>query len=162
MKFILTIGVLIIGISCSFSQWNPKQKIDLSRNNIGVNLLGEGSFISLAYERNFSISENQFINAHLGVGYNQELCFLWCGEPTRYLTIPHRITYNVGKRKHFFEIGFGGVGILEHQLDQYAVFPTMGYRFQGSHFFLRTYACYIMTSSDITPIPFGISLGGSF
>ena len=75
-------------------------------NSINLNLLGDASLISINYERQFLVSPAFILSSKLGLGYNFE--FIIFGNPEHYLTIPHHITGNIGKGRHFFEFGLGG------------------------------------------------------
>lgn len=101
---------------------NPEKMVD-SRplNSVYLNFFGDASFISLNYERQFLVSKTFIISSKVGLGYNEEfqfLCFPLCLSNEKYLTVPHHITANLGKERHFFEFGFGGTSHLETNLNR--------------------------------------------
>ena len=118
------------------------QETDTKRplNSIYLNLLGEGSLISANFDRLFPISPNFHISGNIGLGYNQEINILGGSNPYRFLTIPHHLTGNIGKKRHLFEFGVGGTQLLGKDYSQYAIYPIIGYRLQPlktNKFFMR-------------------------
>ncbi len=101
-------------------------------NNVGLNFVGDASLVSINYERQILISPNIIISSRIGLGYYGEFQLCWGGPcntpPDRYLTIPHHITSNIGKGRHFFEFGFGGVVIDGNTPQPYIFYPVVGYR----------------------------------
>ncbi len=77
-------------------------------NNIALNFFGDGSIVSINYERLFPVKEDLLLIGKIGIGYNSEfrLC-LWgsCNSPTtNYLTLPLHLSGNLGKEKHFYRL----------------------------------------------------------
>jgi hypothetical protein len=102
-------------------------------NNVTLNFIGDASLVSINYERQFLVTPNFIISSRIGIGHYGEfsLCsslILCTTPPAQYLTIPHHITGNLGKGKHFFEFGFGGVVIDGNTPQPYIFYPVIGYR----------------------------------
>ena len=143
-------------------------------NNVNLNVLGDASIISLNYERLFLISENNFITAKLGVGYNQELQLFSWGSDTPsvdYITIPHHISANFGKTRHFLEVGLGGTYFKGNTPYHYLLYPLVGYRFQPlktNNINFRVFVCYPFKGIDSKEtddkifFPIGLSAGICF
>ncbi len=141
-------------------------------NNINLNLLGDASIISVNYERQIIVSSIFILSSKLGLGYNEEfqIC-IWgpCSTPSeKYLTIPHHITGNIGKGKHFFEFGLGGTIINGNTTQPYLLYPIFGYRIlplNSNKLNFRIFGQIPFSGTeteDILFIPFGLSLGVSF
>lgn len=139
-------------------------------NGISFNLLGDASLISVHYDRLILLGPSFMLSGKLGVGYNEEfqLCIFGpCSSPPgKYMSIPHHITGNLGKRKHFFEFGLGGTLILGNTVQPYVLYPMLGYRFlplrSGKINFRIFGQVPLSRIEDILFVPFGISLGISF
>ncbi len=135
-------NILVLTLAlCSIVVFSQENDTKRPLNSIYLNLLGEGSLISANYDRLFPISPNFHISGNIGLGYNQEILIFTTGEsPDRFLTIPHHLTGNIGKRQHLFEFGIGGTQLLGQDYSQYAIYPIIGYRLQpmkSKKFFLR-------------------------
>jgi hypothetical protein len=170
MKRIILIIVFAISGTFLFAK-NNRDSTDIRPiNNINLNICGDASIISLNYERLFLINQNFFITGKLGIGYNQEfqIClFGTCSPPEDYLTIPHHITGNLGKGRHFLEFGLGGTIINGKTNQHYLLYPIVGYRLQplkSNKVNFRIFGSIPFTgleTEDILFIPFGLSLGVS-
>jgi len=169
-KIALPIILLFTGIVL-FAQ-NQEDTLDLRPvNNISLNLLGDASIISINYERQFLLSPNFILSGKLGLGYNTEfkICIFGpCSPPENYLTIPHHITGNIGKERHFFEFGLGGTIINGNTTQHYLLYPIVGYRIlplrsKKISFRIFTQIPFSgLETDDIIFIPFGLNLGLSF
>jgi hypothetical protein len=140
-------------------------------NSIYINLLGDASLLSMNYERNFLISNSFLISGKLGLGYNEEfqLCIFGpCSPPDNYITIPHHITGNVGKGRHFLEFGLGGTLINGNTSQTYLLYPIIGYKLlplKPNKLNFRIFGQIPfsgLVTEDILFIPVGISIGISF
>jgi hypothetical protein len=140
-------------------------------NSIYINLLGDASIISINYDKQFLISSNFILSGKLGLGYNEEfqICLEGsCPSPDKYLTIPHHITGNIGKDRHFFEFGLGGTIISGNTPQKYLLYPIVGYRIlplQSKKVNFRIFGQIPFSgleTKDILFVPFGLSLGVSF
>ena len=173
LEFILTI-VFLIFETFLFAQ-NRYDKTDRRpQNNINLNLYGDGSIVSINYERLFLFESTSFLTSKLGLGYNREFQFCWgscSSSPEEYITIPHHFTVNSGGKRHFFEIGLGGTIIIGNTKLNYIPYPIIGYRIQPLkkyNFDFRIFGCLplsgwiILNINDILFMPFGLSLGISF
>lgn len=135
-------------------------------NSINLNLLGDASLISINYERQFLVSPAFILSSKLGLGYNFE--FIIFGNPEHYLTIPHHITGNIGKGRHFFEFGLGGTIINGNTTQPYILYPIVGYRIlplKSNEITFRIFGQIPFSgieTDDILFIPFGLNLGVSF
>tara|TARA_B100001248_G_scaffold51917_1_gene33779 strand:- start:458 stop:970 length:513 start_codon:yes stop_codon:yes gene_type:complete len=117
---------LLFGNGIVFSQDRPL-------NNIGINLVGDASHVSIHYEKLQLTDKSYIFGYKLGIGYNQEfqLCIFGpCSSPAEnYLTIPHHVTANLGTSKSFFEFGLGGTMLVGETKVPYIFYPILGYRF---------------------------------
>jgi hypothetical protein len=144
--------------------------------SIYTTLAGDATIISINYDKIFPISQILRISGKIGSGYNEEfrLC-IWggCNSPqSKYLTIPHHITGNIGKGRHLFEFGLGGTVIIGSTTQPYFIYPIVGYRILplrsnkitfrifGQLPFPRTDGIFL--ADDIIFMPVGLSLGVSF
>jgi len=117
-------SVLIVLFTIVNAQNLEVQHIDRPKNNISLNLLGDASIISVNYERIFVINSSFFVTGKVGFGYNKEFLFCLfgsCNTPDRFFTIPHHITGNLGKGRHFFEFGYLPLSNTELLEDIYLV-----------------------------------------
>jgi hypothetical protein len=172
MNRIILIIVFTISGTFLFAQ-NNRDSTDIRPiNNINLSICGGASIISLNYERLFLINQNFFITGKLGIGYNEEfkLCIFGpCSPPEKYITIPHHITGNLGKGRHFFEFGLGGTIIIGKTNQHYWLYPLVGYRLQplkSNKVNFRIFGSIpfsgLNSVEDIIFIPFGLSLGVNF
>ncbi len=138
-------------------------------NGVGLNFLGDASILSLYYDRFFPVSPSFRMSSKLGVGGNQEFCLMGsCGSVETFVTLPHHLTGNIGKGRHFFEFGLGGTVIMGNTDQHYLLYPMLGYRFwplisHKAH--CRVFVQMPFTgldTQDIGFVPVGFSLGVSF
>ena len=171
MKIIIISVLFVMSVSYLFAQ-NISDTISVRpMNNINLNILGDASIVSLNYERLFFITPGIFISGDLGIGFNQEFTQNLDGSgastPDTYLTIPHHITGNIGKGKHFFEFGMGGTIINGFPDKKYFLYPIIGYRLQPLksnkvNFRIFTTLLNNGKDSEIYILPLGLSLGLCF
>lgn len=167
MRKQILVTVLLMVSSTLFAQDNERPL-----NSIQVNLLGDASIISINYDKQFLISPTFILSSKFGLGYNEEfqICIFGpCSSPPeKYLTIPHHITGNIGKGKHFFEFGLGGTIISGNTNQNYFLYPIVGYRvlpLNSNKVNFRVFGQIPFSgleTEDILFIPFGLSLGISF
>ena len=158
----------------SFSTFGQRDVVE-SRplNNYGLGVGGISPRISFNYERLFKGNDNLIISGQLGVGELEisYLCLNFSGGPSNcppselYFTIPHHLSANFGKGRHFFEIGIGGTAIVDYYDLPYIIGPIMGYRIlplnKGKINF-RIYGSLPFTGYDtggFIYIPIGLNLG---
>ncbi len=167
MKKILIIILLVLGMN-SFAQHLDTKSNLRPLHSIGVNLFGDASAISGYYEKLFSIKDNFILSGKLGFGYNETFCIFESCKKETFLTIPHHITANIGKKQHFFEFGFGGTLLIGNETSSYIIYPTIGYRIvplKTNRLNFRIFGQYPLLKSKPIEAPFvpiGISLGLSF
>jgi len=157
-KSVIALALLIPGIIL-FAQ-NQKESPDKKPlNNIYLSTFGvDVSMFSVNYERLFLVQPKFFLSGELGIGYNKVVHFIESfGFPAiyaygDYLTIPHHITMNVGKRKSFFEFGIGGTAIIGcNAPEKYYLYPIIGYRlhpFISNKVNFRVYTTYPVDCID--------------
>jgi hypothetical protein len=172
MKRITLIIVFVISGTFLFAQNNGDSTDIRPINNINLNIFGDASIISLNYERLFLFNKYFFITGKIGIGYNEEfkLCIFGpCSPPEKYITIPHYITGNLGKGRHFIEFGLGGTIINGKTNQHYWLYPIVGYKLQplkSNKVNFRIFASIpfsgLYSVEDIYFIPFGLSLGVCF
>ena len=176
-KFIFIIFLTVYGtMGCAQDPdtsifWRPV-------NNVHVNLFGgDGSVLSINYEHLYVVEDHFLLTGKMGMGYNQEfqICiFGSCPPPEQYFTIPHHITGNLGKNRHFFEFGLGGTMVLGNTYQHYYLYPLLGYRIQPvrwNKLNFRIFGSIPLWGLESTPwgpskegstimfLPFGISAG---
>lgn len=135
-KISVTTFVILALMAKVFSQQTESKDLELNdsfrtNSNLYLGVLGDGSLVSLNFEKFYKKTSRGFFSSRLGVGYNEEfqLCLTNnCPSPRRFINIPHSISYNFGSNRHYFETGVGGVLLLNSTPD-YKIFPTLGYRY---------------------------------
>ena len=140
-----------------------------NKNTVDLTFGGSGLEISANYRRKILIRPAYYLNISLGVGTVP----LSGG-----VTFPHQLSYNLGRKSSFLELGIGGTywtglsnssGYAE-RIYSYQFSPLVGYR---RHFFnnlvIRIYANPLFHLSgeyyreDYKIIPYlGLSIGHSF
>ena len=158
--------LLLLALSSStFSQEN----IDLKKNAVDIAIGGNGLFISTNYSRIVLVKPNYFINTLVGIGTIPSVGGV---------TLPHQITFNIGKNSSYLELGIGGTfwsgksnssGYSE-TVTSYQLSPIIGWRknFKNNLVF-RAYANPLFHISgeyfieDYSVVPYaGVSLGYAF
>lgn len=167
---ILTIILILTG-AVIFAQINDDSISRRPVNSISINLLGDASIISVNFERIFLISSTFILTGKLGLGYNEEFQFCIfgsCPPPEKYLTIPHHVTGNLGKGRHFFEFGLGGTIVSGNTNQYYLFYPIVGYRLlplKSNKVNFRIFGQIPFSgleTEDILFIPIGLNLGICF
>lgn len=155
--------------------------VERFKNSVTIGIAGDGSLISLNYDKLYKINDKVLLDGRIGIGYNEQFT-IW-GTPYRYLTIPHHFTINFcganqlnRAANHLFEIGLGGTLILGSIEHHYAFYPKLGYRFSPVHskkitfrlqanipvLFNRWYDFALWSDHEMVFLPIGISLGYLF
>ncbi|HLF65739.1 MAG TPA: hypothetical protein VI603_18405 [Saprospiraceae bacterium] len=172
----IVLSILISFLNLTYTVVLSQSKTDSlykrPANSFNVNLLGDASIVSCSYERLFYTKSNFFIAAKLGVGYSKEfrICFGRCTtRPNTYLTIPHHLTMNLGKRTSFLEIGIGGTKVSSLTFRNYLLYPIIGYRYQPIRINQASFRISIHVpvigrnkEEDVLFSPFGFNLGVCF
>ena len=161
--------ILLFTFIHAFAQKLDETTVSRPLNIVSVNLFGDASAISLNYERLFQINDHFVVSSKLGLGYNEEfkLC-LWESPciPDTFITMPHHITGNLGKKQHFFEFGLGGTALMGGNSNSYIMYPTVGYRIvplRKNRLNFRIFAQYPLWGGfKVLFMPVGVNLGLSF
>lgn len=170
MKKLFLISVFVATHTVISAISLPDSIARIPLNNINLNILGDASIASINYERLFLLSPKFFISGDIGIGFNKEFVFgLDNNNPKSdsYLTIPGRITGNIGNRKHSLELGIGATKINGFPDKDYFIYPIIGYRMQplkqGKVNF-RIFATLLHNGdrTEIYVLPLGVSLGICF
>lgn len=164
----LIVGVMLIS-KVALTQNNLVAEPDTTRpmNIVSLSFTGEGTMISANYERLFLLGSTNFIAGRIGVGYAGNIISDDNSEPENYLTIPHHITGNIGKKIHFLEVGISGAIITGDLDNHYMLGPLIGYRLQAmksNKLNLRIFGTvpFLPYYADIFYLPLGISVGYCF
>ena len=141
-------------------------------NGIVVDFLGNGSNVSLSYERLFRINDYVFLSGSLGAGFGRQLSDRDPAQDTikmvrqGYLTIPALITFNGGKGRHFAEAGIGSTATIGDVYPHLLYFLTAGYRLQplrSGNLSIRIFGNWLFNNNtdfrNLYFVPFGASLG---
>jgi hypothetical protein len=141
-------------------------------NVIVVSIIGDGSNVSLNYERLVKINDNFFLTGRIGGGYGRQLTPGVESDTVLrpvYLTIPLQITLNAGKSRHFAEAGIGSTAAIGNVCPHILYYLTAGYRLQplkSGNLSIRLYGNWLFTKSDdfknLYFVPFGASIGIAF
>ncbi|MCZ4695578.1 hypothetical protein DWB61_12705 [Ancylomarina euxinus] len=171
IRIVSLVGLCLFLSVMAYSQENDDdlRRIMERKNNIDLSIGGTGLFASVNYNRMIFVKTNYFVNASVGIGTVP----LNGG-----IAIPHQVTFNLGKKSSFLELGIGGTcwsgksnasGYTE-TLNSYQLSPIIGWRKHfGNNLIFRVYANPLFRISgeyyieDYSVIPYlGISLGYSF
>jgi hypothetical protein len=173
IRIIIALAFLISG-TILFAQDEGESPFNRPRNNIYDNIFGgDASVSSLNYERLILVRSKCFFTGSLGIGYNKNVDEGYKGSlyqisHSQFMTIPHHITINVGKKRSFFEFGIGGTGIIGDANKNYYLYPIIGYRLHSSKPMKLNYRVYISfpfegyKNVEFWWFPIGISVGGGF
>lgn len=167
MKTILLVITHVLITTSILAQGNNEIPVERQTNRIFLNVFGDASMVSVNYDKVFLINDAFFLSGKLGAGFYQELT-IWKDDIPfpKYFTIPHHITGNLGKGKHFLEFGLGGTFLTG--VDKiYIVYPIIGYRllpFESNKVNLRIYGQLPVAGYNWETfwfVPVGLSLGFS-
>lgn len=164
---VMTALILSVGVMNAYSQ--DGQTIIPKKNQLGVTIGGNGIGVSLHYGRSFLISSTRFMEVVVGVG-----SVPFAGG----ISVPHQITYNLGKNGNYLELGLGGTywqgtddaTANQTSISSYQIYPLVGYRKQfRNHILLKAYinpfvhisGVHLYENNDIVPFG-GLSIGYSF
>lgn len=168
MKYKLLLIALLFSLIAN-AQDSLKISKTIQKNNIGINIAGEASRVAINYEHNIVLKNHHFVNLGIGIGRNEEFA-LWTSGKS-YVTFPHHLTYNIGQKRHFFELGVGGTVLVarETNFNSYFIYPITGYRFQSirqGRLFFRIYLSFLVHTGGEHPrnfpIPGGAAIGFTF
>lgn len=167
IRIISLVGLCLLLSVIAYSQENEDLSETVKKNTVDLTVGGTGLFVSVNYSRILLIKSNYFINTSAGIG-----TVIMIGG----VSVPHQLTFNIGKKSSFLELGIGGTfwtgksnesGYTDI-INSYYISPIVGWRknFKNNLVF-RTYANPLFYISgekseyQITPF-MGISLGYSF
>lgn len=172
MRTIVLCLLPLVTFSSNWAQESSIGKTSRPLNSLSLNFLGDASLISVSYERQYILKENFLLTTKLSMGYNSEVRFCLFGSCSgagdRFFTLPHHITGNWGKGKHFLEFGLGGAYVVGNTNYHYVAYPLIGYRilpFEKDKINFRIYSAYPFNGNDILDYYFsmiGLSFGVSF
>ncbi len=141
-------------------------------NNAAINICGDASILSLHYERLFVLNPNLLLAGKLGIGFDEptiKYLFGYTTPPNDYfIALPHHLTCNLGKGRHFFEFGLGGSLVWEGSSRDYCLYPVAGYRLQPmktNKLHIRFYGALPISGNEEVNAqftPLGLSLGICF
>ncbi|MBT34180.1 MAG: hypothetical protein CMO01_31335 [Thalassobius sp.] len=176
MRMLILVALQLTVSVALFAQDDDELIDERPLNSISLNLLGDASLISINYERQFIINPSFILSSKLGAGFNKEfqlnLCFSGScpnpPSPDTFFTIPHHITGNIGKERHFFEFGLGGTNIVGNTSQPYLFYPIIGYRLlpeEADNINFRIFLQIPFSGLDTDKIvfsPLGLNFGISF
>lgn len=170
MKKVVLIFFLLITSVVVHAQHLSEPLASRQDNSIYINFFGDGSLISVNYERRFHVSSHFFLSSKIGIGVEPrwQLCIFVCDPFRAFATIPHHFTGIIGKGEHFFEFGLGGTVVFAHPTQPYFLYPMVAYRFLSilpSKANVRIYVQWPFSGIKTDNIffrPFGLSIGGNF
>lgn len=164
----LTLVLIFLHASIILSAQNTVDSLETRPlQNISLNLLGDASILSFNYERQFIVGSALILSSKLGIGSNVEF-EPFSNEDVTYLTIPHHITGNLGKGRHFFEFGLGGTFLYGETTQPYIAYPIFGYRLmplRANRFGFRIFGQFPFSglpAQDILFIVFGVNFSFHF
>lgn len=174
MKGIKFLGLIFFCTIFAFESYSQINANDLKniidrKNVIDITLAGQGGFLSANYSRILLVKQKYFLLASAGMG----VIPFYAG-----FSLPHQLTFNIGKKSNFLEVGLGGT-YLQGKTDSsgftetttsYLLSPIVGWRKNFSNnLVLRIYANPLIDVSgasiyeDMVVVPYlGISFGYSF
>lgn len=138
---------------------------DRPLNSLYVSFAGDFSLIAVNYEGAIPVKSGIHLSSKIGLGYLEEvICILGCYYDHGFVTIPHHLTANFGKKRSFFEVGIGATYVINKI---YLPYATVGYKFlslEKGKINFRVYGQLPLLYWDAPPndllfIPFGVSVG---
>lgn len=155
MKKLIFTFVFLASAFLLFAQDKQDLVISRPRNSVYFGLLGDASLLSIHYERLLLSLPDFLLIGKCGLGINEEFQ-IFGGSTKTFWTIPHHLTGNFGKEKHFFEIGLGGTIINGDTNQHYLLYPIIGYRLLSTtkNLNLRIFASYPFSGMETDVIVF--------
>jgi hypothetical protein len=168
----MKLHVRLLALLLLFASHTSRAQEERPKNTLGLNI-GWGTIASLDYERIWQSPKTQNLwIASLGIGGGLEGDITAVGgripiqDLKWFLVVPHKVTYNIGKKHHFMEIGLGGIIVGGPTTQPYISYPVIGYRFIGKNNSTFKFHLSIpfsgLETDDLAFIPFGIGLGQLF
>jgi hypothetical protein len=150
MKYTLLIISICVSISLR-AQSSASEETFRPTNNLYLDLFGGGSIFSVNYEKVFLSKKNSFLNFRIGAGYTQDKSDAILGitekefnagigvfhytktndysAPTSHFSIPTHLSVNLGRDKHYFEVGLHYTYYLPVKSVVHTFGPILGYRY---------------------------------
>ncbi|HMV25837.1 MAG TPA: hypothetical protein PLH27_02995 [bacterium] len=151
----IKIVLVFICFFCSTATISAQVK---TPNAVYVEVIGNGGFYSVNYERLFC---NYF-------GFRVGASYLYLGDVGQYASFPILANFFMGGKHHKFELGVGctvmndaPVGEFSNWDTKYFRTITLGYRYQSKENFFRIGFTPLFTGHEIIPLG-GISFGRAF
>jgi hypothetical protein len=174
MKKIILITLLAFTAMALSAQDYASPVPERLMNNVTVTFLGDGSNLSLNYERWLRLSDFMFVTGRIGAGYGKKITLenivdSIMPKPPAYFTLPVNVTFNIGKGRHFAEAGIGSTITIGDVNPHLLYYFTGGYRLQPlkkGNMSLRIFGNYLFNSRkdfhNLFFVPFGINFGIAF
>ncbi len=163
-KLFVLVAIGWMFVFYGYAQQDNQEPESRPLQSVAFNILGEASGFSFNYERFFVLNDKMLLSAKIGMGvvHEFEFCIFGNCSPLRtFFTVPHHVTLNLGKRRHFFEIGMGGTLLGGY----YILYPVAGWKIIPEHtggFYFRLFLEHpIQRPEGVRVIfwPLGLSLG---
>ncbi|PLW98830.1 MAG: hypothetical protein C0593_04690 [Marinilabiliales bacterium] len=164
MKKILFLILLATIWNVTLAQDSNNHKDTRPLVNLNLNVFGDASVFSINFERQIVLNHTLILSTKLGLGYNQEF-LIFDDDPEQYFTLPHHLTLNIGKTRHFFEVGIGGTLMPGNIFHPYVLYPIVGYRIlplRTKKINFRVFGEVPVSGYDnvnVIFVPFGLSIG---
>jgi len=165
IRTLLLTAVAILITANTYGQDVTKTEFIVPKNSVSLNMGLMFLAPSVEYGRILLQKEKWFLNGSAGIG-----TVAMAGG----VTVPHQLTFNIGKRSSFFEVGAGGVfwngttdasGFTERE-SSYNIGPLLGWRkYCKRKFFFRLYMNPLVLSpisNDFSDIFYILNTGFSF
>ena len=165
IKFLTLIAISLLVTTSIFSQEETQKKFSVPKNSTYINLNMPFFAPSIEYGRVLHSGTKGFLDASAGIG-----SISFAGG----VTVPHKLSYNFGKKSSFLEVGVGSVywngttnasGYTERE-SSYNLGPVLGWRkYTKKHFFFRIYMNPLILSpisNDFEDIFYILNTGFSF
>ena len=164
IKTLLLTTVILIAAN-TYGQDAAKTEFMVPKNSVSLNMGLMGLAPSVEYGKILLKKDKWFLNGSAGIG---------TVAPVGGVTVPHQLTFNLGKRSSFFEVGAGGVfwngetdssGFTERE-SSYNIGPLLGWRkYCKRKFFFRIYMNPLVlspVSNDFSDVLYILNTGVSF
>jgi len=136
---------------------------------VSANISSGAALLSLDFEKLVFLKPDRMLAVGAGLGFNQEFQIFTTSEgPANYFILPHHVTFNVGKKRSFFEMGLGASWVSGDNQNWYLVYPMAGYRyhpFNNPGFSFKAWAYFPFGQKFVTEYaetlfsPIGLSFG---
>lgn len=132
MNKIVLLFSLICLTSIVHGQENSEEE-NSTFGNLSVGILSNGTLFNFNYEQMFFFKTENFLATSVGFGVGGK-DFSPFGGTDQFSCLPHHTTYNIRKRNKCFEMGYGGLWVMDDsdfkEEPTYLPNVTLGYRVQ--------------------------------